>query len=225
MGDEKVIAVVGRPGAGRYLVARSCARRFIARALTRDPSAPKARQLAEAGAEVVAADLDDAASVRRAFSGAFGAFCVTNYWEHHAPERELAQAGAMAAAAQHAGVRHVVWSTLEDTRRWMALDDHRLPTIKGKYKVPHFDAKGEANQLFIDAGVPTTFLLTSFYWDNLIHFGMGPRRGADGRLGITFPMEDKKLPGIAVEDIGRSVYAIRARRRIPGRPSASRASI
>ena len=213
MGDERVIAVVGATGAQGGGLVRAILRgtEFVARALTRDPSAPKARLLAEAGAEVVAADLDDAASVRRAFAGAFGAFCVTNYWEHHSPERELAQAGAMAAAARHADVQHVVWSTLEDTRRWMRLDDSRMPTLKGKYKVPHFDGKGEANQLFVDAGVPTTFLLTSFYWDNLIHFGMGPRRGADGRLSITFPMGDKKLPGIAVEDIGRSAYAIFAR--------------
>jgi uncharacterized protein YbjT (DUF2867 family) len=114
----------------------------------------------------------------------------------------------MVGAARQAGLQHIIWSTLEDTRRWMALDDDRMPTIMGKYKVPHFDGKGEANQLFIDAGLPATFLLTSFYWDNLIHFGMGPRRGADGRLGITFPMGDKKLPGIAVEDIGRSAYGV-----------------
>ena len=212
MGDRKVIAVVGATGAQGGGLVRAIlgdpAGGFSPRALTRDPRAPKARQLSESGADVVTADLDDAASVRRAFTGAFAAFCVTNYWEHFSPEREVAQARAMAAAARHAGVQHVIWSTLEDTRRWMALDDDRMPTIMGKYKVPHFDGKGEANQLFIDAGVPTTFLLTSFYWDNLIHFGMGPRRGEDGRLAITFPMGDQKLPGIAVEDIGRSAYEI-----------------
>ena len=207
---EKVIAVVGATGAQGGGLVRAILRGtdFVARALTRDPSAPKARRLAEAGAEVVAANLDDPVSVRRAFSGAFGAFCVTNYWEHHSPERELAQAAAMAAAARHADVQHLVWSTLEDTRRWMRLDDSRMPTIKGKYKVPHFDGKGEANQLFVEAGVPTTFLLTSFYWDNLIDFGMGPRREADGRVSVTLPMGDKTLPGIAVDDIGRSAYAI-----------------
>jgi uncharacterized protein YbjT (DUF2867 family) len=78
----------------------------------------------------------------------------------------------------------------------------------GKYKVPHFDAKGEANQRFADLGVPTTFLLMSFYWDNLIYFGMGPKRGADGKLAITFPMGDRKLPGIAAEDIGMCAYGI-----------------
>ncbi len=83
-----------------------------------------------------------------------------------------------------------------------------MPTLMEKYKVPHFDAKGEADHLFADSGVPTTFLLTSSYWDNLIFFGMGPKKGPDGKLAITFPMGDKKLPGIAAEDIGKCAYGI-----------------
>ena len=78
----------------------------------------------------------------------------------------------------------------------------------GRYKVPHFDAKGEANALFAAAGVPTTFFHTSFYWDNLIHFGMEPKRGADGKLAFVLPMGDRKLPGIAAEDIGRCAYGV-----------------
>jgi uncharacterized protein YbjT (DUF2867 family) len=105
-------------------------------------------------------------------------------------------------------VKHTIWSTLEDARKLSPLSDTRIPVLMGKYKVPHFDAKGEADEVFRQSGVPTTFLLTSFYWDNFIHFGMGPRRGADGRLAITFPMGDKKLPGIAAEDIGRCAYGI-----------------
>ena len=66
---------------------------------------------------------------------------------------------------------------LEDTRKWVPLSDNRMPTLMGKYKVPHFDAKGEADHIFTDLGVPTTFLLTSFYWDNLIYFGTGPKKG------------------------------------------------
>lgn len=83
-----------------------------------------------------------------------------------------------------------------------------MPTLLDKYNVPHFDAKGEANQWFSAAGVPTTFLLTSFYWDNLIHFGMGPKPGPDGQLVFTLPMGDRKLPGIAAEDIGKCAYGI-----------------
>ena len=212
MAQKKIIAVVGATGAQGGGLVRAIlndpAGDFTARALTRDPNSDKAKELARLGAEVVAADVDDVESLKRAFQGAYGAYCVTFFWAHFSPERELANATAMAEAAKHAGLRHVVWSTLEDTRRWVPLSDSRMPTLMGKYKVPHFDAKGEANHIFTDLGVPTTFLLTSFFWDNFIYFGMGPKKGPDGKLAITFPMGDKKLPGIAAEDIGRCSYAI-----------------
>ena len=158
------------------------------RALTRDPNAPAAKALAAAGAEVVAADVDDPASLKRAFAGAYGAYCVTFFWAHFSPEKELAQAKALAEAAKSAGLKHVIWSTLEDTRTLVPLSDDRMPTLQGKYKVPHFDAKGEADRFFRDAGVPTTFLLTSFYWDNFVHFGSGPKKGPDGDYLLTLPI-------------------------------------
>ncbi len=178
------------------------------RALTRDPNTDKALALAKLGAVVVAADVDDPGSLTRAFEGAHGAYCVTFFWDHFSPEKEQSQARAMAEAAQTAGVKHVVWSTLEDTRKWVPVDDARMPTLQGKYKVPHFDAKGESDHFFTDRGLPTTLLLTSFYWDNLVHFGMGPKKGPDGKLAFVLPMADKKLPGIAAEDIGGCAYGI-----------------
>lgn len=212
MADKKIITVLGATGAqGGGLVRAILADRtgtFAARAVTRDPSSAKAKALAAAGAEVVAGDVDDEQSLVRAFQGAHGVFGVTFFWDHMSPEKELAQAGRIASAAKKASAAHTIWSTLEDTRRFVPLDDDRMPTLMGKYKVPHFDAKGEADQLFRDAGVPTTFLVTSFYWDNFIHFGMGPTKGPDGVLGITFPMGDRKLPGIAVEDIGRCAFGV-----------------
>ena len=120
----------------------------------------------------------------------------------------MRQAKNLAEAARAAGVAHAIWSTLEDTRQLVPLDDARMPTLQGKYKVPHFDGKGEADQFFRDAKVPTTWLLTSFYWDNLVSFGMGPKKGADGKLAFVLPMADKKLPGIAVEDIGKCAYGV-----------------
>jgi uncharacterized protein YbjT (DUF2867 family) len=212
MAQKKIIAVVGATGAQGGGLARAIlddpAGGFAVRVLTRDPAAPKAKEFAQRGAEVVAADVDDAPSLQRAFQGAHGAYCVTFFWAHFSPEKELAEARAMAQAAKAAGVEHVVWSTLEDTRRHVPLSDNRMPTLQGKYKVPHFDAKGEADAFFAEAGVPTTYLLTSFYWDNFVHFGMGPKPGPDGVLAITLPMDDKKLPGIAAEDIGRCAYGI-----------------
>ncbi len=209
---KKIIAVVGATGAqGGGLVRAILADKqgeFAVRAITRDPKSEKALALAAAGAEVVAADVDEAASLAKAFRGAHGAFCVTFFWDHFSPEKEMAQAAAMARAAKEAGVRHAIWSTLEDTRRLVQVSDPRMPTLQGKYKVPHFDGKGEADRFFRESGVPTTFLLTSFYWDNLIHFGMGPKKGDDGTYAFVLPMADKKLPGIAAEDIGACAYGI-----------------
>jgi uncharacterized protein YbjT (DUF2867 family) len=212
MAEKKIIAVVGATGAQGGGLARAIladpAGGFAVRALTRDVASDQAQELRRLGAEVVAANVDDAASLERAFAGVHAAYCVTFFWAHFSPEREIAEARAMADAARRAGVAHVIWSTLEDTRRWVPLDDPRLPTLMDKYKVPHFDGKGEANAIFTGLGVPTTFLLTSFYWDNLIHFGMGPKPGPDGRLLFTLPMGDRKLPGIAAEDIGRCAYGV-----------------
>jgi uncharacterized protein YbjT (DUF2867 family) len=212
MPEKKVIAVVGATGAqGGGLVRAILADPgggFAARAITRDVTSDKAKALAAAGAEVVAADVDDEASLAAALRGAHGAFFVTFYWAHMKPEQELAEAGNMARAAKTAGVAHVIWSTLEDTRRLVPLSDTRMPTLMGKYKVPHFDAKGEANALFEQAKVPTTYLYASFYWENLIFFGMGPKKGPDGTLAFTLPLDDKKLAGIASEDIGKCAYGI-----------------
>lgn len=208
--NEKILAVVGSTGAQGGGLVRAIladpAAGFRARAITRKPGSEKGRALAVQGAEVVAADLDDRASIARAFEGAYGAFCVTNFWEHFSVEREMAQAQALAQAAQEAGLSHVIWSTLEDTRLKVPLSDDRMPTLQGQYKVPHFDGKGAADRYFRD--LPATLLRTSFYWENLISFGMGPKRGPDGKLTFVLPMGDKKLPGIGVEDIGKCAFGI-----------------
>jgi uncharacterized protein YbjT (DUF2867 family) len=209
---KKIIAVVGATGAQGGGLVRAILNDkngpFAVRAITRDVNSDKAKALAEAGAEVVAADIDDVKSLKKAFEGAHGAFCVTFFWAHLKPEKELSEARNMAQAAKDADVKHVIWSTLEDTRKSIPLSDDRMPTLMGKYKVPHFDAKGEADGIFTELRVPTTFLLTSFYWDNFIYFGMGPKKGADGKLAITLPMGNKKLPSMAAEDIGKTAYAI-----------------
>jgi uncharacterized protein YbjT (DUF2867 family) len=209
MTSQKIIAVMGATGAqGGGLVRalrHDTAQAFRVRAITRNPASNAARAL---GVETVKADADDPASLRRAFEGVHGVFGVTAYWEHLSPERELAQAAAMAEAAAAAGVKHFVWSTLEDTRRWLSVGTGYMPVLMGRYNVPHMDAKGEADRFFAAAGVPTTALRTSFYWDNLIHFGMAPKRGGDGGLVFALPMGLKKLPGIAVADIGACALGV-----------------
>jgi uncharacterized protein YbjT (DUF2867 family) len=212
MENKKIIAVVGATGAqGRGVVnaiLNDSEQKFAVRAITRNAGSEKAKELASKGVEVVEADVNSKESLKKAFKGAYGAFCVSFFWEHFSPEKENQQAKNMADAAAETGVQHVIWSTLEDTRKWIPLNDDRMPTLHGKYKVPHFDAKGESNIYYENSGIPYTLLNTSFYWDNFIYFGLGPQKGPDGKLGITFPMGDKKLPGIASEDIGKCAFAI-----------------
>ena len=210
MAGKNVIAVVGATGAQGGSLARAILAdgngTFAVRAITRDPNKDAARVLADRGAEVVRADLDDVASLERAFAGAAGAYCVTNFWEHLSAEKEKSQARNLAQAAKAAGVPHVIWSTLEDTRKLMDPGETRMPMLQKDYRVPHFDAKADADAYF--AGLPVTYLVTSFYWDNLYSFGIGPKKGADGVYGWTFPLGNKRLAGIAVEDIGKVAYGI-----------------
>ena len=210
MADKKVIAVVGATGAqGGGLVRAILADPnggFACRAITRDPNKDKAKALAGKGAEVVQADLDDVDSLEKAFAGAYSAYCGTNFWEHFSGEKEKTHARNMAEAAKTAGLQHVIWSTLEDTRKLMSPGDTRMPMLQEKYRVPHFDAKAEADAYF--ARLPVTYLVTSFYWDNLYAFGLGPKKGADGVYSWVFPMGNKRLAGIAAEDIGKVAYGI-----------------
>jgi uncharacterized protein YbjT (DUF2867 family) len=210
MADKKIIAVVGSTGAQggglcRAILADTSGE-FACRAITRDPNKDKAKALAAAGAEVVKADIDDVDSLQKAFAGAHGVYGVTNFWEHFSAEKEKAQAKNIADAAKAAGVKHVIWSTLEDTRQFMRPDDTRMPMLQEKYRVPHFDAKAEANAYFKD--VPHTLLVTSFYWDNLFMFGLAPKPNDKGQHQWAFPMGQKKMAGIAAEDIGKVAYGI-----------------
>jgi len=208
--DKKVIAVIGSTGSQGGGLVRAILSDpnggFAARAVTRDPNKDKAKALAGSGAEVVQANLDDVESLKKAFAGAYGVFGVTNFWEHFSAEKEKTQAKNIADAAKAAGVKHVIWSTLEDTRKLMKPDDKRMPMLQEKYRVPHFDAKAEADAYF--SGLPATLLVTTFYWDNLYMFGLAPKKDETGVYSWTFPMGDAKLGGIAAEDIGKCAYGI-----------------
>ncbi|AZQ38518.1 NmrA/HSCARG family protein [Streptomyces cyaneochromogenes] len=212
MNRKKIIAVTGATGgqgggAARAILADPDAG-FAVRALTRNPDSPAARELAARGAEVVRADFDNEPSVHKAFEGAYGAFLVTNFWAHGSAARETEEINALVRAAKATGLRHVVWSTLEDTRELLPLEDDRMPVLQGEYNVPHFDAKGAANELFRQAGVPTTFLNTTFFFQGFQR-NFAPRRGEDGVLTLALPLEDGKLlAGVDVEDIGRTAFAV-----------------
>jgi len=212
MSEKRIIAITGATGAQGGGLARAILNdknsSFKVRAITRDVNSEKANALKKLGAEVVSGNIDEEESITKAFEGAYAAYCVTFYWAHMSPDREISNAYNLAKAAKSAGIKHAIWSTLDDTRKKFPLNDTRMPTLFGRFKVPHYDAKAEADHYFTDLGVPTTFLLTSFYWENLIYFGLGPKKGADGKYYLNFPMGNKKLPSMAAEDIGKCAYGI-----------------
>jgi hypothetical protein len=212
-----ILTVFGATGAQGGGLARAILadplRRFRLRAVTRKPAFARRPRAGRGRRRDRVADLDDPSSVRRAMVGAHGAFCVTNFWEHLSPAKEYRQATAMAQAAKAEGVAHVIWSTLEDTREYVSVGSGRLPVLIGRYNVPHYDAKGEANHEFIDRGVPTTLLYTSFFWDNLIHFGMQPQRARTGARFV-LPMGEREAAGHRRRRRGAlRVRDLRARRR------------
>ncbi len=105
-------------------------------------------------------------------------------------------------------------SSTSSGRRWKTHGNGYLsatiacPTLQGKYKVPHYDSKGSIDHFFTDLGLPVTLMRTSFYWDSLYMFKMGPSQGKGDEYELTFPMGDKQIPGIAAEDIGGCAYGI-----------------
>ncbi len=212
MANKKIMAIVGATGAQGGGLVRAILKDknspFIVRALTTNVNSEKAQDLKRLGVEVVTANVDDQDSLERAFKGADSAYCVTFYWNHMSPDREILNAVNLARAAKASGIKHAIWSTFEDTRKLIPLDDDRMPTLMGRFKVPHFDAKAESNHYFSELKIPTTFLLTSFYYENFINWGMEPKKGPDGKFAITFPLGDKKMPIIASEDIGKCAYGI-----------------
>ena len=202
----QIIAVCGATGAqgGSVVKALLESKKFRVRALTRKTDGEKAKSLRDMGCEVMKIDFDGSeVEIKKSFEGCYGAFLVTNFWEHFSAEREYAQGVALAKATKDTvGMKHVIWSTLEDTR--ILKDD--IPYM-GKYKVAHFDEKGRVNEFMKSIGLPVTLLHTSFFWDNLINI-MTPKKLENGTYTMVYPMGDAYLPGLATDDIGRAVAVL-----------------
>ena len=183
--DKKLIAVIGATGqqGGGVVRALQANGQFAVRALTRNPD--KHRELAE---EVVEADLGKPETLKAAFEGAHGVFLVTNFQE--AGSNELKQATAAISAAQDAGVKHFIWSTLPDVEAISG----------GKFNVPHFSGKAKIDQVVKDGGFENyTFVIAPFYYQNLAG-AIGAHKQADGSMGWALPL-DPTLRVIHMGDI------------------------
>ncbi len=208
---SRAIAVTAATTAAGASLARAILtdpqRLFGARIVTSEPDSAAVQDLLEMGAEVVDSGCD-AGALRRAFDGAYGAYCAVDCPPGRDPERLQQEAAGLAAAARAAALKHVIWTTSEDTRERVPLGDERLPAIGGRYKVPCMDVRGAANRLFVGAGVPTTLLYTSFCWDSLLAAPLRLRPATDGAWELTVPLARARLSGIAAADIGKCAYGV-----------------
>ncbi|KAL1788154.1 hypothetical protein HispidOSU_014101 [Sigmodon hispidus] len=199
MANRKIIAVFGATGAQGGSVARSILenKHFALRVLTRDVTRKNALVFRDLGAEVVRCDLDDAASVEEALKGAHGAFVVTNFWDHASKEKEVCQGKLVADVAKRLGLKHVVYSGLENVDRMSG----------GKLKVLHFDGKGEVEEYFWSIGVPMTSVRLAAYYENFLTIWK-PVKTSDGHYTLALPMGDVPMHGISFADIGAVVSSI-----------------
>lgn len=187
---------------------------FEVRAITRNPDADKAKAIIPLVKEVVKADGDDEDSMVKAFEGCYGAFVVTDFWQDMDMFHEIETTRTIQAAAKKAGLKHVVLSSIPDSRDYINKAEDKdtwkvlLETDGFKSYIPHFDGKGSVKGDFA-AAVPTTLFETTFYYDNFINFGMGPAQHApDQPYAITFPMKDAKLAMMCLDDMGKQVLAV-----------------
>ncbi|XP_075035196.1 nmrA-like family domain-containing protein 1 [Mixophyes fleayi] len=200
MSGKKVIVVFGATGAQGGSVADALLQDggFAVRAVTRDTSKPAAVKLQEAGAEVVSADLDNEKSLEAALTGAYGAFLVTNFWEHFSKEKEVAQGKLIADLTKKLGLTFVVFSGLENVKKLTG----------GKLDVLHFDGKGEVEEYFREIGVPMASVRLPCYYENLLTF-FRPQKNKDGEgYSLAIPMGDVLLDGMSVKDLGPVVLSI-----------------
>mmetsp|Transcript_8326 Transcript_8326/g.12823 ORF Transcript_8326/g.12823 Transcript_8326/m.12823 type:complete len:350 (+) Transcript_8326:152-1201(+) len=219
----KVIAIMGATGKQGGATVRafnalkeSGNSEYKLRAITRDPSSKKAKAIESLVDEVVKADAKDRDSMVKAFRGCYGVFVVSNFWEDMNVHSEMeALRCCKEALKQNGYINHIVLSSFEDSRVAInsAANKDTWKPLEGQEKtgmyVDHIDGKGEVQTEFEKEGLYVTSLYTSFYYENFIDFGMGPSRQSDrDPYAITFPIDDVKLPMVAVSDIGKAVCAI-----------------
>lgn len=197
MTNRKTILVFGATGAQGGSVARNLLARgrFDVRAFTRKPDSPAAQALRELGAEVVQGNLDDRPTIDAALAGCYGAFGVTNFWEHFAKEAEEGRNLVDAVAAAH--VRHFVFSTLAPIEK----------STGGALRSPHFDIKAELEEYARSLDIPSTFLHVPFYYENFLSFFV-PRPAGDGTFQFGFPQGDTPLAAMSVADVGLIVAPV-----------------
>jgi uncharacterized protein YbjT (DUF2867 family) len=184
--NGKIIAVTGATGQqGGAVAQKLLAEGWNVHALTRDPNKPVAQGFADAGAQLVAGDMDSRSDLDAAFEGVYGVFSVQNYWLPNVGyEGEIRQGKNVADAAQAAGVKHLVFSSVGAAHRGMGQK--------------HFDSKWIIEQYIHSLDVPYTIFRPAAFYENFNWERPAITNGTFNALGLR-PEKERQL--VAVEDI------------------------
>ena len=183
MAQELTVVVTGSTGKQGGAVARGLLERgHKVRAVTRDPNSSQAKSLANAGATLVAASLEDTAAITKALEGATSLFAMTTPFGG-GTDAETRQGIAATDAAKAAGA-HLVFTSVNSANRQTG--------------VPHFDSKYEVEKHIAKVGVHATILAPVFFMENLY---FGKEQLAQGIYAATLP-PTRTLAQVAVADIG-----------------------
>ncbi|XP_041057214.1 nmrA-like family domain-containing protein 1 [Carcharodon carcharias] len=170
---------------------------FKVRAITRNPRKKEVKELKRLGAEIVKADLDNEKSLFDALKDVYGVFLVTDYWEYMDIDREVQQGKRVADISSHFGVKHIVFSGLENVKK----------LTNGKLDVPHFDGKGQIEDYFRELGSPMTCVRMPGYFENFLDV-LKPVKSDKGYYVLDIPMGGVPMDGMSVKDLGGVVLAI-----------------
>ena len=198
---SKLITVFGATGNQGNAVARALLnKKYKVRAVTRNPDNGKAKELKELGAEIVQVkNMDVTKDLEKAIQGAYGVFCVTNFWgmlaenPETAFDREVSQGKAVGDVCKKLGVKHLVYSGLEHAEK-----------IFGK-PVPPFDSKGIVEKYLDDSGVPNTSTRYGFYYENFLSFP--PQKNDDGTYTRNWPSQ-KPVDAVSASEGGPVIASI-----------------
>jgi uncharacterized protein YbjT (DUF2867 family) len=183
MGQKLVVVVTGATGKqGGAVVKGLLDRGHEVRAVTRSSDSAKARELANAGATIVRASLEDTGALTKALAGATSLFAMTTPFEG-GTRAETRQGISAADAAKAAGV-HLVFTSVGSANRQTG--------------VPHFDSKYEVEKHIADIGVRASILAPVYFMENLY---FGKEQLAKGVYATPLP-PTRKLAQVAVADIG-----------------------
>lgn len=204
--STQIVTVVGGTGSqgGGVVDALLADGTFAVRVPTRNPASDAARALAARGVEVVGGDLLEPATLGPAFEGAYGAFVVSNFWDPAQASRETEVASGAVKAARAAGVQHLVWSTLPNSK---ALTDGRLEVV-------HFTGKALVDDVVRAAGFARhTFVMAPFYFQNLATV-LAPQPLPTGKRGWAIPIaaSARVIHAGDVREVGKAVAAAFAAR-------------